>query len=55
MSCLRVDAAEWREELPSIREHFDSFGEQLPPALLDAACGARGRPGWTLSLVAPAG
>jgi len=31
---LRVDPAEWRDELPSIREHLDSFGEQLPAELL---------------------
>ena len=31
---LRVDTAEWRAELPSIREHFATFGDQLPPALL---------------------
>ena len=30
---LRVEVAEWREELPSIREHLDSFGAQLPPEL----------------------
>jgi phosphoenolpyruvate carboxykinase (GTP) len=31
---LRVDPAEWRDELPSIREHLASFGEQLPGELL---------------------
>jgi len=31
---LRVDPAEWREELPSIREHLDGFGAELPAALL---------------------
>jgi phosphoenolpyruvate carboxykinase (GTP) len=31
---LRVDPAEWREELGSIREHLASFGEQLPRELL---------------------
>ena len=31
---LRVDTAEWRAELPSIREHLATFGDQLPPALL---------------------
>jgi phosphoenolpyruvate carboxykinase (GTP) len=30
---LGVDAAEWLEELPSIREHLATFGEQLPPEL----------------------
>jgi len=31
---LGVDAAAWIEELPSIREHLASFGEQLPEQLL---------------------
>jgi len=31
---LRVDPAQWREELASIREHLESFGEQLPAELL---------------------
>jgi len=31
---LRVDPAEWRDELPSIREHLETFGKQLPAALL---------------------
>ena len=30
---LRVDSAEWREELPSMHEHFARFGEHLPPQL----------------------
>ncbi len=30
---LRVDAAEWRAELPLIRVHFDTFGDHLPPEL----------------------
>jgi phosphoenolpyruvate carboxykinase (GTP) len=32
---LRVDADEWRAELPSIAEHFDSLGTRLPPELRD--------------------
>jgi phosphoenolpyruvate carboxykinase (GTP) len=32
---LRVDSAEWRDELASIREHLDSFGPQLPAALVE--------------------
>ena len=32
---LRVDADEWRDELPSIAEHFDALGERLPAELLD--------------------
>jgi phosphoenolpyruvate carboxykinase (GTP) len=31
---LGVDAAEWREELSSIREHLATFGAQLPDELL---------------------
>jgi phosphoenolpyruvate carboxykinase (GTP) len=31
---LEVDAAEWREELASIREHLSTFGAQLPDELL---------------------
>ena len=30
---LRVDTDEWRDEVPSIREHLATFGDQLPPAL----------------------
>jgi phosphoenolpyruvate carboxykinase (GTP) len=30
---LEVDADEWRRELPTIREHFDAFGDRLPEAL----------------------
>jgi phosphoenolpyruvate carboxykinase (GTP) len=32
---LKVDVAEWREEVPSIAEHFDGLGERLPAALRD--------------------
>jgi phosphoenolpyruvate carboxykinase (GTP) len=32
---LRVDTSEWQSEVPSIREHLASFGDQLPPALVD--------------------
>jgi phosphoenolpyruvate carboxykinase (GTP) len=32
---LRIDAEEWRRELPTIREHFDSFGDRLPAELRD--------------------
>ncbi len=28
---LRVDAGEWRRELPTMHEHFDRFGTKLPP------------------------
>jgi phosphoenolpyruvate carboxykinase (GTP) len=30
---LQVDSAEWRGELPSLREHFELFGDQLPDEL----------------------
>jgi phosphoenolpyruvate carboxykinase (GTP) len=30
---LQVDADEWRNEVPSIREHFATFGDKLPAAL----------------------
>ena len=30
---LKVDIDEWRAEVPSIREHFASFGDKLPAAL----------------------
>jgi phosphoenolpyruvate carboxykinase (GTP) len=32
-AALAVDADEWRRELPTIREHFDSFGARLPSEL----------------------
>ena len=30
---LNVDTDEWRAEVPSIREHFATFGDKLPAAL----------------------
>jgi phosphoenolpyruvate carboxykinase (GTP) len=30
---LRVDADEWRAEVPSIRQHYAQFGDRLPTAL----------------------
>ncbi|MHB8330317.1 MAG: phosphoenolpyruvate carboxykinase (GTP), partial [Acidimicrobiales bacterium] len=30
---LRVDAGEWRAELPLVAEHFARFGDRLPPEL----------------------
>ncbi|MDP9070879.1 MAG: phosphoenolpyruvate carboxykinase (GTP) [Actinomycetota bacterium] len=30
---LRVDRDEWRNEVPSIAEHYDQFGDRLPTAL----------------------
>jgi len=32
---LAVDPDAWRAELPTIREHFDRFGDRLPEALRD--------------------
>jgi phosphoenolpyruvate carboxykinase (GTP) len=32
---LRVDAKGWKDELPSIREHYASFGSKLPQGLRD--------------------
>ncbi len=32
---LKVDADEWRQEIPSIEEHFDEIGDRLPQALRD--------------------
>ncbi|HUP87132.1 MAG TPA: phosphoenolpyruvate carboxykinase (GTP) [Acidimicrobiales bacterium] len=32
---LKVDADEWRSEIPSIEEHFDEIGDRLPQALRD--------------------
>jgi phosphoenolpyruvate carboxykinase (GTP) len=34
-AALEVDPEEWRRELPTIREHFDTFGDKLPQALRD--------------------
>jgi phosphoenolpyruvate carboxykinase (GTP) len=30
---LEIDTEEWRREMPTIREHFDTFGDKLPVAL----------------------
>ncbi|MCA1691042.1 MAG: phosphoenolpyruvate carboxykinase (GTP) [Actinobacteria bacterium] len=32
---LRVDDEEWRQEVPSIEEHYEQLGERLPPELRD--------------------
>jgi phosphoenolpyruvate carboxykinase (GTP) len=32
---LRVDAAEWKAEVPGITEHFNQFGSHLPKELWD--------------------
>jgi phosphoenolpyruvate carboxykinase (GTP) len=40
---LKVDPAEWREEIPLIREFFDEFGDKLPGELRDALDGLERR------------
>jgi phosphoenolpyruvate carboxykinase (GTP) len=42
-SLLTVDPAEWRAELPSIHEHFATFGDRLPEALRDELAGLERR------------
>ncbi len=32
---LTVHAEEWRDEVPRIREHFATFGDDLPSSLND--------------------
>jgi phosphoenolpyruvate carboxykinase (GTP) len=32
---LRVDTDGWRQDLPSIRAHFERLGERMPPELLE--------------------
>jgi phosphoenolpyruvate carboxykinase (GTP) len=34
-AALRVDAAEWRDEIPSIEEWFDKLGTRLPSSMRD--------------------
>jgi phosphoenolpyruvate carboxykinase (GTP) len=34
-AALAVNPDEWRAELPTMREHFDQFGDHLPAALID--------------------
>jgi phosphoenolpyruvate carboxykinase (GTP) len=40
---LKVDADEWREEIPLIREFFDEFGDRLPSELREALDGLEAR------------
>jgi phosphoenolpyruvate carboxykinase (GTP) len=40
---LRVDEDEWRAELELVHDHFDSFGDKLPPALRDELSGLEQR------------
>jgi phosphoenolpyruvate carboxykinase (GTP) len=42
---LRVDVEEWRDELPSIEEHYAKFGDRLPSELRDELDGLRKRLG----------
>jgi len=40
---LAVDAEEWRAEVPSIEEHFSTFGDRVPDALRDELAGLEKR------------
>jgi phosphoenolpyruvate carboxykinase (GTP) len=40
---LKVDAGEWRKEIPLIREFFDEFGDKLPAELRSALDGLEKR------------
>ena len=40
---LRVDVAKWKEEIPSIRDHFAQFGDRLPQGLRDELAGLERR------------
>jgi phosphoenolpyruvate carboxykinase (GTP) len=40
---LHVDVEAWQAELPSIREHFDRFGDRLPQGLEDELTGLEER------------
>jgi phosphoenolpyruvate carboxykinase (GTP) len=42
---LRVDEAEWRDELPAIHEHLGRFGDKLPPRLREQAAALERRLG----------
>jgi phosphoenolpyruvate carboxykinase (GTP) len=43
--CLKVDAEEWKGEVPQIAEWFDKFGEKLPAVLWTELDGLRARLG----------
>jgi phosphoenolpyruvate carboxykinase (GTP) len=34
-AALRLDPDEWKRELPTTHEHFETFGDKLPPVLLE--------------------
>ena len=34
-AALAVDPADWKRELPGIREYFAEFGDRLPPRLVE--------------------
>ncbi len=44
-ACLRVDAEEWKDEIPQIQEWFDKFGDSLPTVLWTELDGLRTRLG----------
>ncbi|HVT76815.1 MAG TPA: phosphoenolpyruvate carboxykinase domain-containing protein, partial [Acidimicrobiales bacterium] len=40
---LSVDTEEWRAEIPSIEEHYATFGDRIPDALRDELAGLEKR------------
>jgi phosphoenolpyruvate carboxykinase (GTP) len=44
-TAVHVDTAEWRAEVPLIREHFESLGEKLPAQLWDELAALEARLG----------
>ncbi|THB71846.1 MAG: phosphoenolpyruvate carboxykinase (GTP) [Gammaproteobacteria bacterium] len=40
---LSIDAASWLEEVPSMREHLEKFGDRMPQELLDELDGIESR------------
>jgi phosphoenolpyruvate carboxykinase (GTP) len=44
-AALRVDADEWRAEIPQIQEWFEKFGDQLPAVLWTELDGLKARLG----------
>ena len=40
---LKVDVAGWKEEIPSIEEHFAKFGDKLPKGLREELDALRNR------------
>jgi len=44
-ACLRVDAEEWKAEVPGIKQWFEMFGDKLPTLLWAELDGLRTRLG----------